>query len=91
MVLTGDEITLLCIADSNTKGLTGPAEAGKPFHSLLKDAGVSNKDAADSGGSFGIGKNAAFAVSELQAVFIPRSITMWMTARRGFSPKAKRS
>ncbi|GAB2884783.1 hypothetical protein GCM10027202_11700 [Microvirgula curvata] len=69
--LLGKQTTkILRISDYNTKGLTGPSgEEGTPFHSLLKGAGISNKATETSGGSFGIGKNAAFAVSDLQTVF----------------------
>lgn len=68
-VLEAPKIKILRIADYNTTGLTGPAQRGTPFHALLKGSGVSDKPNEDSGGSFGIGKNAAFAVSELQTVF----------------------
>ncbi|MHB1516337.1 MAG: hypothetical protein ACYCVY_11665 [Acidiferrobacteraceae bacterium] len=68
-VLEADTIKILRIADSNTTGLTGPPVPGTPFHSLVKAAGVSHKDSDTAGGSFGIGKNAAFAASELQTVF----------------------
>lgn len=68
-VLRGDQIPVLEIADFNTKGLAGPPNtAGTPFHSLLKSSGVSVKESATAGGSFGIGKNASFAVSDLQMV-----------------------
>ena len=63
-------ISVLEIADYNTTGLIGPPdEAGTPFHSLVKASGVTVKKASNSGGSFGIGKNASFAVSDLRAVF----------------------
>jgi len=67
--LSADEIRVLRIEDFNTKGLVGPCEEGKPFHALLKSDGVTVKDSNTSGGSFGIGKNAVFAVSDLQTVF----------------------
>ena len=64
------QIPVLEIADSNTTGLTGPPDRhGTPFHSLVKATGVTVKSDADAGGSFGIGKNASFAVSDLQTVF----------------------
>jgi hypothetical protein len=67
-------IPVLEIADYNTKGLTGPPDqAGTPFHSLLKASGVSTKESETSGGSFGIGKNASFAVSDLQMVLYSTS------------------
>lgn len=71
-----DKIPVLEIADFNTRGLTGPpGEPGTPFHSLLKSTGVSTKDRDTSGGSFGIGKNATFAVSDLQ--FVLYSSSYW--------------
>lgn len=63
------EIAVLCVEDYGTTGLIGPAIAGKPFHALVKSSGVSQKTDADAGGSFGIGKNAAFAISSLRTVF----------------------
>ena len=68
--LEDDEIKILCIADFNTKGVRGPCEEGKPFHTLAKTDGISVKDDPSAGGSFGIGKNATFALSDLQTVFI---------------------
>lgn len=68
-VVSADTIPVLEIADYNTKGLLGPPGAeGTPFHSLLKGSGVSRKESETAGGSFGIGKNASFAVSDLQMV-----------------------
>ena len=69
-VIGASYIPVLEIADFNTTGLVGPPDKdGTPFHSLVKASGVTAKDTADSGGSFGIGKNASFAVSDLQTVF----------------------
>lgn len=62
-------ISVLTVEDYGTTGLLGPSVAGKPFHALVKGSGVSQKNSADAGGSFGIGKNAAFAVSQLRTVF----------------------
>lgn len=63
-------IPTLVVADYNTTGLKGSSDvAGTPFHSLLKSSGVSLKSNPASGGSYGIGKNAAFAISDLQTVF----------------------
>ena len=67
--LAGEKLNVLRISDTNTKGLVGPSIAGTPFHSLLKGSGVSIKEDATSGGSFGIGKNAVFAISDIQTVF----------------------
>ena len=69
-IINGPQIPVLEIADSNTTGLTGPPnDHGTPFHSLVKASGVTVKSDAAAGGSFGIGKNASFAVSDLQTVF----------------------
>lgn len=62
-------IPLLSVEDYGTTGLVGPAVAGRPFHALVKSSGVSQKPDKHAGGSFGIGKNAAFAISCLRTVF----------------------
>ena len=80
-ILKKATIKILRIADYNTKGLTGPPEKSKTaFHSLVKSAGVSSEKTETSGGSFGIGKNAAFAVSDLQYVLYS---TTYKTGREG--------
>ncbi len=64
-----DNIDFLRVSDSNTVGLTGPIEdRDSNLYKLLKGSGVSNK-ASGSGGSFGIGKHAPFAVSNIRTVF----------------------
>ena len=68
-VLNADKMKVLRIADYNTKGVRGPCEEGRPFHTLAKTDGMSVKEDIGSGGSFGIGKNAAFALSDIQTVF----------------------
>ncbi len=68
-VLNSEKIQILDISDLNTKGLKGPNIEGTPFHSLLKGSGVSEKESVTAGGSFGIGKKAAFAISDLQTIF----------------------
>lgn len=68
-LLKADALEVLRISDCNTLGLEGPCQPGTAFHSLVKGSGVSKKDSDTSGGSFGIGKNAVFTISELQTVF----------------------
>lgn len=68
-VTRGRTIPVLCVEDYGTTGLKGPAEEGTPFHALVRATGISQKSNMDAGGSFGIGKNAAFAVSDLHTVF----------------------
>lgn len=62
-------VRVLRISDYNTTGLVGPPDQdGTPFHALVKAAGVPAKANDTAGGSFGIGKNASFAVTDLQTV-----------------------
>lgn len=62
-------IKILEISDRNTTGLTGPTtDPTSVFAALVKGDGVTNKSDVTSAGSFGIGKNAAYAVSDLQTV-----------------------
>ncbi|WP_417691608.1 hypothetical protein [Roseibium sp.] len=69
-VIQREVIPVLEIADYNTTGLEGPPnDSGSKFHALVKSSGKSNKSTETSGGSFGIGKNATFAVSNLRTVF----------------------
>ena len=68
--LNAKNISVLRISDFNTKGVRGPCKEGMPFHTLAKTDGVSVKEDVSSGGSFGIGKNATFALSDIQTVFI---------------------
>lgn len=68
--LNAERIEVLGISDFNTKGVRGPCEEGMPFHTLAKTDGISVKEDVGSGGSFGIGKNATFALSDIQTVFI---------------------
>ncbi len=68
-ILRAEKIPILLISDEGTVGLSGPCEQGTPYHALVKASGVSEKFDKSSGGSFGIGKNAAYAVSALRTVF----------------------
>jgi len=61
-------IRLLEISDYNTYGLPGDdGDVGKRWHSLVKSEGVPNPN-VDAGGSYGIGKMAPFACSDLRTV-----------------------
>lgn len=67
--ITAPTVKVLEIADRNTTGLTGPVEdENSVFAALVKGDGVTNKSGLTSAGSYGIGKNAAYAVSGLQTV-----------------------
>lgn len=64
-----DQINVLKISDYNTKGLSGDDENIKgPWYNLVKSRGASSKSAGE-GGSFGIGKGAPFAASNVRTVF----------------------
>ena len=64
-----DTIRILRISDFNTTGLTGSDKIkSSPWQDLVKSSGVSNKS-GESGGSFGIGKSAPFACSDLRTIF----------------------
>lgn len=69
-LLNKDEMHILKISDYNTKGLSGAdsRDIGTPWSTLVKEKGSSNKSDT-SGGSFGIGKAAPFACSDLRTVF----------------------
>ncbi len=61
-------IPALEITDSNTTGAPDVNGRKDKWHSLTKSQGKSEKDARDAGGSFGIGKHATFAATDLRTV-----------------------
>lgn len=67
-ILKKDKIRCLRISDFNTTGLTGIDGKSTPWKNLVKNRGVSDKEGGATG-SFGIGKDAAFACSDLRMVF----------------------
>lgn len=69
--ISADEISLLVASDYNTKGLDGSysQKLKSPWEALTSSDGMSVKNEEDSGGSYGIGKNAPFACSSLSMVF----------------------
>lgn len=69
-ILSKDVVSILRISDYNTIGLEGSdtCAKGTSWSRLVKENGSSNKG-QNSGGSFGIGKAAAFACSDLRTVF----------------------
>jgi hypothetical protein len=69
-LLAGSTIRVLAIRDRNTTGIPGPCEVRTPYHSFMKSTGVSNKRDQTAGGSFGIGKNAPFALSEFRTILL---------------------
>lgn len=68
-LLTSENIRCMRISDKNTTGLNGVcSEKSSPWNNLVENKGVSDKP-GNKGGSFGIGKDAAFASSQLRIVF----------------------
>ena len=67
--LASPVVRVMRVADFNTKGVRGPCVEGKPFHTLAKADGMSVKDDINAGGSFGIGKSAISALSDIQTAF----------------------
>lgn len=67
--MNDDYIPFVRISDFNTNGLTGSSENGpSDWNNLVRSTGISDKG-EEAGGSFGIGKNAPFACSNLHTVF----------------------
>lgn len=67
-IIAADEIPFLRVSDFNTIGLKGVnSRSSSPWTNLVKAQGVSDKASTD-GGSFGIGKNAAYACSDLRTI-----------------------
>ena len=71
-VLAKDKIPVLVASDYNTKGLTGAKanpDEESVWRALAHSDGTSVNKSNDSGGSYGVGKNAPFALSDLSVVF----------------------
>lgn len=59
------------VSDANTSGMEYESGNNKTkFHGFLHSTGASNKKSANSGGSFGIGKAAYFAMSPLRSIIV---------------------
>jgi hypothetical protein len=72
-ILSSKRTPVLSIEEENTSGIVGPCQNGKPYYAFMKATGQSKKDAdaAETGlGSYGIGKFAPFAVSDLRTIFV---------------------
>lgn len=80
-------ITILRVSDHNTSGLSGadqPDNTKAPWTALVMSEGASSKDGTG-GGSFGIGKFAAFANSKLRTVFYSTLDSNHKEASQGLS------
>ncbi len=73
-VLQNDHIKVLIASDYNTEGLTGSNieltdnKSKSNWKALVNGKGISSKNDGQAGGSYGIGKNAPFACSDLSLV-----------------------
>ena len=69
-ILEEEEIPCLQIIDYGTTGLRGEAvDRSGQWFAITKASGINVKSSPTAGGSYGIGKNAPFAVSGLRTVF----------------------
>lgn len=83
-------IKVLEISDRNTTGRSGPtADPQSVFAALVKGDGVTKKLDATSAGSFGIGKNAPFAVSDLQTVIYSTRYVDTSTKKEKFAAQGR--
>lgn len=64
------KVPCLKISDSNTKGMSFYDGTDSPFYAFLRATGVSAKRLTGSGGSFGFGKGAYFALSPIKTVVV---------------------
>jgi hypothetical protein len=64
------KVSCLKISDSNTKGMSFYDGTDSPFYAFLRATGVSAKGLTGSGGSFGFGKGAYFALSPIKTVIV---------------------
>ncbi|WP_051656466.1 hypothetical protein [Butyrivibrio sp. AE3004] len=83
-VISQKKVSVLRISDHNTIGLEGSdtCEKGTSWSRLVKESGSSNKGQG-SGGSFGIGKSASFACSDLRTVFYSSKDTKGLLSNIG--------
>ena len=71
--LLGKKIPVLSIVEKNTTGIRGPYRNDTPYFAYMKATGQSKKEVPEGGvglGSYGIGKLAPFAVSDLRTMFV---------------------
>ncbi|WP_319380176.1 hypothetical protein [Thiomicrorhabdus sp.] len=68
--LSKNSVKVLEISDYNTTGMKGPAQNGTPYYAFMKARGQSKKLNDTAGGSYGIGKFAPYAVSQIRTIFV---------------------
>jgi len=66
-----DYLYYIKISDYNTKGMNyNKGDTTQPFYAFVRAAGVSSKNDATAGGSFGFGKAAYFYISPIRSIFV---------------------
>ena len=81
-------INALVMTDSNTTGASDKDGKKDKWRSLTRSLGSSAKDKKDSGGSFGIGKNAAFTAADMRTVLYSTAYWDGGTLERRFAGKS---
>lgn len=64
------KVSVLEISDYNTHGMKGPSTNGTPYYAFMKAKGQSRKANDSASGSYGIGKFAPYAVSNVRTIFV---------------------
>lgn len=68
---SSQQIGFIKVSDYNTRGMAYVKDDTRsPFYAFVKAAGVTVKDNADSGGSFGFGKAAYYIISPINTVLV---------------------
>lgn len=84
-IINSNQVSVLRISDFNTTGLTGSdQDYGTAWYNLVKSSGVSDKGGS-SGGSFGIGKSAPYACSNLRTIYYSTLDINGLVASQGVS------
>ena len=78
----------LVITDSNTTGASDKYGRKDKWRSLTRAKGKSTKDKKDAGGSFGIGKNAAFTAADIRTVLYSTAYLNGDSLERRFTGKS---
>lgn len=66
-----DNMYYIKVSDFNTKGMNYiKGDTTQPFYAFVRAAGVSSKNDATAGGSFGFGKAAYFYISPIRSIFV---------------------
>ena len=81
-------LSALVVTDCNTTGAPDIDGRQDKWWSLTRSVGKSAKDRSDSGGSFGIGKHAAFAAADMRSVLYSTAYQNGNSLERRFTGKS---